>query len=106
MPGTSHDRCRAEHSLSEHGALLIEHQRARASWTVLPTHEGKFERIMICSSDVLTAEAKKTERASEDTRLIPTRPSGVEDWLGSTEVAKVRITNSRDAPTEKVALRA
>ena len=65
MPGASHDRCRAAHSSPSHGRLLMEHQRTRASWTVLSTPDEQFERIRAWSSDVLAAEVNEAERAAK-----------------------------------------
>ena len=73
------------------GLAIIYHE--------LSTPNGQFERIRVWSSDVLAAEAKKAERTSEDTRLIPKPPS--RNWntgLDPLTIAKLRITNGQDAP--------
>ena len=56
----------------------MEHQRTRASWTLLSTPDEQLQRIRFWRSEVLEAEAKKAERASEDTRLILNPPSRTE----------------------------
>ena len=68
-------------------------------------HNKQFERIRVWSSNVLVADAKKAERASEVGRLIlqPALPNLKAD-LDPLKVAKVGVTNCRDTLSEKVGM--
>ena len=77
MHETSHNLYRAEHSSSNHEVLQEEYQRVWASWPALYTPDEQLG-IMVWSSDVLVPQAKKSERASEEARLIANSHSKTE----------------------------